>query len=221
MTQILEIVGIVIALLLAITLHEAAHGLAAYILGDNTAKRMGRLTLNPIAHVDLFGTILLPGALLIAGVPFLFGYAKPVPVDFNRLTPKRLGMAIVAFAGPLTNLMLAFAAAFLLHLNPGKSTLANDILMHSLRINIMFAVFNMIPLLPLDGGRILHAVLPRPLQRPLEFLEPYMFFIFLSVMLLPMLIQQLTGHSFEIMREILFPPFKFLLTWIIKLTGHV
>ncbi len=217
---IIGFLGIGIALVLAITLHEAGHGLVAFMLGDRTAKRAGRMTLNPIKHIDPIGTILLPGSLLVAGVPFLFGYAKPVPVDFSRLRWGRLGTALVAGAGPFINLSLAFFSALFLHINGQAVTLGNDILVHSVQINIMLAIFNMLPLLPLDGGRVLHAALPRFLQKPMEALEPYTFLLLIGCILMPLLTQQLLGHPIEILREILLPPYQFTLKHILFLTGH-
>lgn len=218
--QILEVVGIVVALIFAITLHEAAHGIVARWLGDDTASRMGRVSLNPLAHIDPFGTIILPGMLLLAGTPFLFGYAKPVPVDFARLKPARLGQILVAGAGPAMNILLALGSGYLLHMNPSASTLGNDILVYSLQINIMLAVFNMIPILPLDGGRVLNALLPRPLQILIKPVEKYGILILLGLLLVPMVTNFLLGHPVEVLREILLPPYTFLLSKILILTGH-
>ena len=106
MSSISEIIAYLLALIIAITTHEAAHGMAAYAFGDDTAKREGRLTFNPFAHVDLLGTIILPGLMVLTHAPFMFGWAKPVPVDFARLHPKRLGLILVAFAGCVTTITL-------------------------------------------------------------------------------------------------------------------
>jgi len=148
----------IIPAVLAITLHEAAHGYVARIFGDTTAWALGRVTLNPFKHIDPFGTIILPGLLLLARSPFLFGYAKPVPVNFSRLRNPKRDMIWVAAAGPATNILLAIASALLFHLapyvpEPGLDWIARN-LMNSVVINVVLAVFNMIPIPPLDGGRV-------------------------------------------------------------------
>jgi Zn-dependent protease len=187
----------VLPLVIAITFHEAAHAFVAYRLGDNTAWQLGRVSFNPLKHIDPFGTVILPGMLLLSHSPFLFGYAKPVPVNFRNLNHPRLDMVWVALAGPVINLILALAAAFAFHALPfvpaDAAKWTADNLKNAFLINIVLAVFNMLPIPPLDGGRVAVGLLPRVLAYPLSRLEPYGMLILIGLLiLLPVIGTQLS-----------------------------
>lgn len=150
-----SIIIFIFILLFSVIFHEVAHGLVAEKLGDPTARYAGRLTLNPIPHIDLFGSILLPLFLLIAHSPVLFGAAKPVPVDFRNLRNLRWGMFLVALAGPATNIILALLAALVVRFVPNISSAAQALLLQVVLLNLVLAIFNLIPIPPLDGSKVL------------------------------------------------------------------
>ena len=213
-----------IPVLLAITLHEAAHGWAAAKLGDPTARLMGRVTLNPFAHVDLVGTVLIPLALLLMSAPFLFGYAKPVPVNFSRLRNPRRDMALVALAGPASNILLAILGALAFHLVPMLPDVATqwsaEMLQRLVLLNLILAVFNMLPIPPLDGGRILVSILPDWAAWKVARLERAGLFIVIGVLfLVPYLAGEL-GYSFDVTGLLIWAPVDFLMSVIATLTGH-
>jgi len=214
----------VIPLIVAITFHEAAHGWVADRLGDDTARRRGRVTFNPIRHVDTFGTLVLPGLLILFGSPFVFGYAKPVPVNFARLRRPRRDMVWVALAGPGTNLVLALTSGALIHLTPYFSPWLGgwlvDNLERSLIINVVLAVFNMLPLPPLDGGRVLTGLLPPALARPFARIERYGMLLLIGlIFILPMIGQQI-GVDLNVLTWVLGAPIEWVLRLVLTVTGH-
>ena len=211
--------------LVAITLHEAAHGWMAAKLGDDTALRMGRVSFNPLRHIDPVGTILLPAMLLIvSGGQIGFGYAKPVPVNFARLDNPRLGMIAVAAAGPGINFLLAVAAALLIHVADYVPEIIEPWLVANLvnavLINLLIALFNLLPIPPLDGGRILVGVLPRGPAIALARMERWGLLIILgAVFILPMIGSRL-GIPLDPFRWLVGGPVDFLAELLFRLTGH-
>jgi Zn-dependent protease len=212
----------VLPVIFAVTFHEAAHGFVAYQFGDDTARRAGRMTLNPLAHVDPFGTVLLPALLFITS-GFLFGYAKPVPVNFGRLHHPRRDTVLVALAGPGMNILLAIISSLLFYgvdLIPSGGaqwTAAN--LVHSIQLNAVLCVFNMLPFPPLDGGRVAVGILPRFLALPLARVEPYGMLILMLIFIVSYAGVR-SGFGFNLLGWLIGVPADALIQFVLWVTGQ-
>lgn len=179
------VVMVILVILVSMTLHEAMHAYASYWLGDDTAKAQGRLTLNPIAHIDPFLTLLLPVSLALLHLP-IFGGARPVPFDPTRVRYGDFGAALVGIAGPLTNLLLAFVAfgVYVFAGVPSADTTFGLAVQLAISVNLGFFIFNMIPIPPLDGSRVLYALAPEGARRTMEVIEQYGVFLVFGLILI-------------------------------------
>ncbi len=198
----------VVPVVLAITLHEAAHGFVARVFGDQTAWMLGRVTLNPLKHIDPIGTILVPGVLFLLKAPFLFGWAKPVPVNFGNLRHPKRDMIWVAGAGPMANFAMAVAWALLMGAtSPSGPWASNGLYVMAdagVSINLALLALNLLPIPPLDGGRIAVGLLPMPAALLLARAEPYGFFVILALIAIPGALWTILGPIYRMFAVLVF-----------------
>ncbi len=206
--NVAQVIIVFVVLVFSLTIHEMAHAWTADRLGDPTARLLGRVSLNPVVHADLIGTVVFPLMALVSGVP-LIGWAKPVPVNIRRLRHQRRDYVLVAAAGPASNLVLAFAAATVASLvardavdGPMLPVVLTSLLAGAVQINLLLAVFNMIPIPPLDGGNVLSGLLPRNLAAGFDRIRPYGFLLLYALVLTD-------GY-----RYLVVPPYNFLRSWL-------
>ncbi|MDR1365515.1 MAG: site-2 protease family protein [Holosporales bacterium] len=208
----------IVILLFSIIIHEVSHGFAAYLFGDRTAKLAGRLSLNPLKHIDPIGSVILPALLKLSNASFIFGYAKPVPINPDRFSSYKMGMICVALAGPLSNLVLAgvFAAMIGMYFDE-TSNFYIHALTGGLAVNCALFLFNMLPILPLDGGRIVVALTPAKAAETLSKTEPFGILVVMGICMLTPYLEREFGIPLDFMKRTFFPALEALYMFFIKL----